>query len=67
MRRLDGPSPKNLDSDENLKPYFVTILRFVANYNFLEDLGQESAFLGQKHCLLVYIALLYGIEFATVP
>ena len=31
MRRHEGPSPKNLESDENIR-YFVAILRFVAIY-----------------------------------
>ena len=55
VRGYGGPSPKSLDSDENLKPehtLFCRELRFVAIYALFGDLWAKSAFLGQKQRFL---------------
>ena len=66
MQRHEGPSPKSLDSDEDLKPLhtiFVAILRFVTIYTLFGSVGKNSvfflsktAFLGQDALLVVYIS-----------
>ena len=68
-QRHEGPSPKSLDSDENLRPnlrHFVAILRFVVIFAFFfEDFGHESAFwvkysvfLGKRCTITWYICIL---------
>ena len=68
-RRHEGPSPKTLDSDENLRPnlrHFVAILKFVAIFAlFFEDFGHESVFwvkysvfLGKRSTITWYICIL---------
>ena len=65
VERHEGPSPKSLDSDENLKPehtLFCRELKFVAIYALFGDLwakkclfGSKTEFLGQEvHYYMVY-------------
>ena len=51
--RHEGPSPKTLDSDENLRPnlrHFVAILKFVAIFALFLRLWAWKCFLGQIQC-----------------
>ena len=68
VQRHEGPSPKSLELEKILGPntqYFVTILRFVANYALFGNLWtkksfcfqSKTVFLGQEvHYYMEYIA-----------
>ena len=55
VRGHGGPSPKSLDSDENLKPehtFFCRKSRFVVIYALFGDLWAKKVPFGQKQCFL---------------
>ena len=67
LRRCEGPLPKSLDSDENLKPQQTRFCRDIIDLSrfshFLKTFGQKcffgskTAFLGQEvHYYMVNIA-----------
>ena len=63
--RHEGPSPKTLDSDENLRPnlrHFVAILKFVAIFAlFLKTLGMKVFFGSNTVFFWARGVLLHGI------